>query len=134
MRYYPSSPLVEYRDSQSGATVLGKDVRRVREHFQKSVKEYPAARVILALNNQDGFTIQQSTGREKAVSSTSELAGGGAYEHLREMANEDPILLQNLICKAQSILKGAERGEVLANAKPKSLLSPEIVLIVVNSG
>ena len=120
MRYYPSSPLVEYRDSQSGATVQDDEVRWVLGYFQKYVKEYPAARVILALNNQDGVSIQQSAGREKAVSSSSELAGGGAYEHLQEMVDKDPILLQKLIDQARFLLKGAEQGEVLANAKPKS--------------
>ena len=108
------SPLVfmDYSDSQSGATVEGYQVESVLSDLQKSVREkYSAARVIHALAGLEGVTVESFNGSEKIISSTAELAGGGAYDHLMKMVDEDPNRFQRVLERAEPLLQ-AWGGEV----------------------
>ena len=107
------SPLVfvDYSDSQSGPTVQWYQVQSVLSDLQKSVREkYPAVRVIHALAGLEGVTVESSNGREKIISSTAELAGGGAYmyDHLMKMLEVDPNHFQRVLERAEPLLQGGE--------------------------
>ena len=109
------SPLVyvKYSDSQSGAIVWGYQVQSVLSDLQKSVRKYSAARVIHALADLGAVTVESSNGREKIISSTAELAGGGAYDHLMKMVEVDPNHLQSVLERAKHLLyEGVYEGEV----------------------
>ena len=106
------SPLVlvpvVYRDSQSGATVVGSQVWSVLSDLQESVRKYSAARIIHALADLEGVTVESSNGREKNISSTAEQAGGRAYDHLMKMLEVDPNHFQRVLERAEPLLQGGE--------------------------
>ena len=81
--------------------------------LQKKARRWSAARVIHALADLEGVTVENSNGRERFISSTTELAEGGAYDHLMKMGDENPGLLECVLKRAKDrLLKG---GEVLVH-------------------
>ena len=77
------------------------------------MRKWSAACVIHALADLEGVTVENSNGREKVISSTTELAGEGAYDHLTKMLEDDPDHLQSVLERAKAVLRG---GEVLVYA------------------